>query len=133
MKKHVEVSAGLLFENGKLFAVKRGESPYPYLAYKYEFPGGKIEQGERGEETVKRELKEELDMDVVVGSLYACEWYEYPDFTIRLWVYECERRSSFTIKEHENYAWLAPKDLQEGDWAPADAEIVRAIKRVFGE
>ena len=54
MKKHIRVAAGLLFENGKLFAAKRGESPYPYLAHKYEFPGGKIEEGETGEEAVKR-------------------------------------------------------------------------------
>ena len=133
MKKHLEVAGGLLFEGGKLFAVKRGNSPYPYLAHKYEFPGGKIEEGERAEDTVKRELKEELDMDVAVGSLYACETFEYPDFTIRLWVYECERNSSFEIKEHEAFAWISPRDLQEEDWAPADAEIIRAIKRVFGE
>ena len=47
----------VLFENGKIFAAKRGESPYPYVAHKYEFPGGKIEKGERGEDAVKRELK----------------------------------------------------------------------------
>lgn len=69
MKKHIRVAAGLLFENGKLFAAKRGESPYPYLAHKYEFPGGKIEEGETGEEAVKRELKEELALDVKVGGL----------------------------------------------------------------
>ncbi len=133
MKKHLEVAAALLFESGKVFAVKRGDSPYPYVAHKYEFPGGKIEEGERGEDAVKRELKEELDLDVTVGNLYACETYDYPDFSITLWVYECDRVSSFTLKEHENYAWIAPKDLDEKDWAPADAEIIRALKRVFGE
>ncbi len=133
MKKHIEVAAALLFEGGKVFATKRGDSPYPYVAHKYEFPGGKIERGERGEETVKRELKEELDLDVRVGGLYACETFEYPDFTITLWVYECDRLSDFIVKEHEQCAWIAPKDLEEEDWAPADREIVRNLKRVFGE
>ena len=132
MKKHIEVAAALLFEKGKVFAAKRGASPYAYLAHKYEFPGGKIERGEQGEDTVKRELKEELDLDVTVGGLYACETYEYPDFSITLWVYECERNSDFILKEHENYAWLAPQDLDEREWAPADAEIIGGIKRIFG-
>ena len=56
MKKHIQVAAALLFCEGKIFAAKRGNSPYPYVAHKYEFPGGKIEKGERGEDAVKREM-----------------------------------------------------------------------------
>ena len=131
MKKHVQVAAALIFENGRLLATKRGESPYPYVAHKYEFAGGKIEEGERGEDAVKRELKEELDMDVLVGNLYACDTYEYPDFIITLWLYECEMLSSFHLKEHESFRWFAPAELNAEEWAPADAEIVNGIKRVF--
>ena len=132
MKKHVKVAAALLFDKGKVFATKRGTSPYPYVAHKYEFPGGKIEEGERGEDAVKRELKEELDLDVEVGGLYACHTFEYPDFIITLSVYECTMRSNFILKEHESYAWLAPADLKAEEWAPADADILGSIKRVFG-
>lgn len=133
MKKHVKVAAALLFDKGKVFATKRGDSPYPYVAHKYEFPGGKIEEGERGEDAVKRELKEELDLDVEVGGLYACHTFKYPDFIITLSVYECTMRSDFILKEHESYAWLAPADLKAEEWAPADADILGSIKRVFGE
>ncbi len=132
-KKHIQVAAALLFEGGKIFATKRGDSPYAYVAHKYEFPGGKIEQGERGEETVERELKEELDLEVEVGGLYAKHTFEYPDFIITLSLYECEMRSAFRLKEHESYAWLSPKDLKEEEWAPADADILGSLKRVFGE
>lgn len=132
MKKHIKVAAALLFENGKLFATKRGDSPYAYVAHKYEFPGGKIEEGERGEDAVKRELREELDMEIEVGGLYATETFEYPDFIITLFVYECERKSDFSLKEHESWAWIAPCDLDITTWAPADADIVASIKRVFG-
>ena len=133
MKKHVQVAAALIFQDGKLLATKRGDSPYPYVAHKFEFPGGKIELNERGEDAVKREMKEELDMDVCVGNLYASDTYEYPDFIITLWVYECEMLSAFTLKEHESFRWMSPAELNADEWAPADAEIVNAIKRVFGE
>ncbi len=132
-KKHMQVAAALLFKDGKIFAAKRGDSPYPYVAHKYEFPGGKIEQGESGENAVKRELSEELNMDVEVGGLYAKHTFEYPDFIITLSLYECEMCSEFVLKEHEAYAWIAPKDLNEEEWAPADADILGSLKRVFGE
>ncbi|MBQ7913189.1 MAG: (deoxy)nucleoside triphosphate pyrophosphohydrolase [Clostridia bacterium] len=132
-KKHIQVAAALLFDKGRIFAAKRGESPYPYVAHKYEFPGGKIEQGESGEAAVKRELKEELDMQVKVGGMYAKHTFEYPDFIITLSLYECEMLSAFTLNEHESYAWISPKDLDEREWAPADADILGSLKRVFGE
>ena len=132
MKKHVKVAAALIFDKGKIFATKRGDSPYAYVAHKYEFPGGKIEVGEREEDTVKRELKEELDMDVKVGGLYAKTTFEYPDFIITLSVYECEMVSAFLLKEHESYAWIAPVQLKDEEWAPADADILQSIRRVFG-
>ena len=133
MKKHIQVAAALLFENGKIFATRRGDSPYAYVAHKYEFPGGKIETGESGEEAVKRELREELDLEVSVGGLYACHTFEYPDFIITLSLFECEMLSTFALKEHESYAWISPKDLKKEEWAPADADILSGLKRIFGE
>jgi 8-oxo-dGTP diphosphatase len=103
------------------------------VAHKYEFPGGKIEAGESGESAVARELKEELDLEVKVGGLYAKHTFEYPDFIITLSLYECEMLSKFVLKEHESYAWIAPKDLKEEEWAPADADVLGSLKRVFGE
>ena len=132
MKKEVKVGAGMIFENGRVFATRRGASKYPYLAGKYEFPGGKIEAGESPEACVARELKEELLMDVKVGGVFAVERFEYPDFIVELHLYECERLGGFTLTEHENYAWLLPSELDPNEWAPADAEILATIKRVFG-
>ena len=132
MKKHIQVAVALILENGKIFATRRGESSFPYVAHKYEFPGGKIERGESGERAVQRELKEELDMQVKVGGLYASQTFEYPDFIVTLWVYECEMLSPFVLKEHESCQWISPNDLNENEWAPADAEIIGSIKRVFG-
>ncbi len=133
MKKHINVAGALLFEKGKILATKRGDSPYAYVAHKYEFPGGKIEEGETGEDAIKRELLEELSMQVEVNSLYATETFEYPDFSITLSIYDCTRKSNFTLNEHESFAWIAPKDLKAEEWAPVDREIIENIKRVFGE
>ena len=132
MKKHVQVAAALLFDKGRVFAAKRGDSPYSYVAHKYEFPGGKIEEGETPENALKRELKEELDLEVTVGGLYARHTFEYPDFIITLSLYECEMQSKFILKEHESYAWISPQELKEEEWAPADADILGSLKRVFG-
>ncbi len=132
-KKHIQVAAALLFCGGKIFAARRGDSPYPYVAHKYEFPGGKIEAGEEPQAAVKRELLEELNLEVRVGSMYAKHTFEYPDFIITLWLYECEMLSDFCLKEHESYAWISPKDLKEEEWAPADSDILGSLKRVFGE
>ena len=132
MKKHVQVAAALLFDKGRVFAAKRGDSPYSYVAHKYEFPGGKIEEGETPENALKRELKEELDLEVAVGGLYARHTFEYPDFIITLSLYECEMQSEFILKEHESYAWISPQELKEEEWAPADADILGSLKRIFG-
>ena len=72
-------------------------------------------------------------MDVRVGGVFAVERFEYPDFLVELHLYECERLSDFTLTEHENFAWLLPSELDPNEWAPADAEILATIKRVFGE
>ena len=133
MKPHYQVVGALIFDKGKLFATKRGESKYPYVAHKYEFPGGKIEEGESREEALERELKEEPSLSVSVGNLYASNTFEYPDFIVTLWIYDCEALSSYTVKEHESAEWIFPKDLVEEEWAPADRETIASIKRIFGE
>lgn len=133
MKKHLNVAAALIFEKGRMFATKRGDSPFPYVAHKYEFPGGKIEAGESGESAVKRELEEELALKVKVGGLFGRTTFEYPDFIITLSLYECVPVSGFILKKHESYAWFLPSEINEAEFAPADAELLATIKRVFGE
>ena len=132
MKREIEVSAALIFENGKMFATKRGDSPFAYVAHKYEFPGGKIEKGETPENALIREMKEELEMAVEVERLFAVSRYEYPDFIITLHLFECRRKSNFILKEHEDAVWLSPSQIDEDAFAPADGEVLRSIKRVFG-
>ena len=133
MKPHYQVAAALIFENGRVFAAKRGKTKYAYTSFRYEFPGGKIEDGENGKQALERELIEELSMKVQVGNLYASNTFEYPDFIVTLWLYECDRLSNYTLNEHVAVDWILPKDLKEEEWAPADKDVIGALKRIFGE
>jgi 8-oxo-dGTP pyrophosphatase MutT (NUDIX family) len=66
--KHVTVVAAVIERNGKILCVQRGKSALPYISEKWEFPGGKIEANETEQETIVREIREELHMDFVVGE-----------------------------------------------------------------
>lgn len=87
MKRHLEVVGAVVVQDGKVLAAKRGESKYPYVAHKYEFVGGKIEQGETRESALVREVKEELKADIRVLSPFLEMRHEYPDFFITLYTF----------------------------------------------
>ena len=66
MKKHYTVSAAIIVENKKILCVQRNKGKYDYISYKYEFPGGKLEEGENEEDALKREISEELNLEIDV-------------------------------------------------------------------
>lgn len=129
MKKHLNVVGGIFIENGRVLAAMRGESKYAYVAHKYEFVGGKIEEGESPEEALCRELREEMGADIEVLSHYMTVSHEYPDFTVTLRTYLCRFQSGFSVLEHERADYLSAAELDEKTWAPADAPIVRRLKK----
>lgn len=127
--KHYNVVAAVIRKDGKYFCVKKGRTKYSYTSYKYEFPGGKIEPDETPQEALKRELAEELDYDISVGSLIVAARHDYPDFSITLNAYLCEPLSGgFVLSEHVDYVWLGAKELRSVDWAEADLAVVRCIE-----
>ena len=127
--KHYNVVAAVIRKDGKYFCVKKGRTKYSYTSYKYEFPGGKIEPGETPQEALRRELAEELDYDISVGSLIVAAHHDYPDFSITLNAYLCEPQSDgFVLSEHVDYVWLGAKELRSVDWAEADLAVVRCIE-----
>ncbi len=131
MKRHLEVVGAVVVQDGKVLAAKRGESKYPYVAHKYEFVGGKIEQGETRESALVREVKEELKADIRVLSPFLEMRHEYPDFFITLYTFLCEFLSDFTCTEHESLRFLSARELDEEEWAPADVPAVRLLKQVL--
>ena len=128
--KHLEVVAAILEYDGKILCMKRGQGAYDYVSFKYEFPGGKIEPGEEKHEALERELREEMDINLVARKedLYMTVHHDYPDFSITLHVFMCHlNKPDFIRKEHVDAKWLPPEDLMMLEWAPADMPIVERL------
>jgi 8-oxo-dGTP diphosphatase len=129
--KQVEVVAAIIQYNDKILCVQRGENKLPYISKKYEFPGGKIELGESREETIKREIREELNMEISVIKEFITVNHEYPDFFLTMHSYICScENTSVTLTEHIDYKWLSISEMEELDWAAADIPIVNKLVKV---
>lgn len=129
MKKHIEVVAAILFKDNKVFAAKRNNKGE--LARKWEFPGGKIEKNETKEEALKRELKEELDIETNINDFFMSVDHEYKTFKLTLHAFKAEIiKGELTLKEHLDSKWLSKDELMSVEWAEADIPIV---KKLMGE
>ena len=128
--KTIEVVAGVITnDQGLILAVQRGEHVKPYISKKWEFPGGKIEVGELREEALKRELAEELSVEVHVASLITTVHHSYPDFHLIMHAYHCTVQSGVVqLTEHIDNKWLEVADLSALDWAAADVPVVEVVQ-----
>ena len=125
--KAVKVVAAIIAEKGRIFATQRG---YGEFKDGWEFPGGKIEEGETPQQALVREIKEELDTEVEVGDLLGTVEYDYPTFHLSMQCFLCRiKAGSLNLKEHEAARWLAEDELDSVDWLPADIEVLEWIRR----
>ena len=125
--KVVKVVAAIIAQEGKIFATQRG---YGEFKDGWEFPGGKIEEGETPQQALVREIREELDTEVEVGNLLGIVEYDYPAFHLSMQCFMCRIKSgSLNLKEHEAARWLAEDELDSVDWLPADIEVLEWIRR----
>lgn len=100
------------------------------LPLKWEFPGGKIENGETEEEALIREINEEMKCDLIVESKIIAAEYEYDFGIVNLTTYKCTLNNEMpTLTEHKEIKWLAPNELTKLDWAPADIPTVEVITK----
>lgn len=131
--KEVKVSAGIIVNQGKILCVQRGIGKYEYISCKYEFPGGKVEPGESGKEALKRELMEEMNLELRLEEMepFMEIAHEYPDFKVILDAYVCRPANpAFALLEHIDHQWLMGQELLSLDWAAADLPIVRALLEI---
>jgi 8-oxo-dGTP diphosphatase len=126
--KHIEVVAAVILNKNQYLCVQRNSSKYDYISYKYEFPGGKVEENETNEEALLREIKEELNLEIQIEKHIITIKHTYPDFKISMNTYLCNSKTrEITLNEHVNQKWLAKEDLPNLDWAEADLPIVNYL------
>lgn len=124
--KRIEVAAAIIIDEGRIFATQRG---YGEFKDGWEFPGGKIEQGETPKQALKREIREELDTEIEVGELFDTVEYDYPDFHLTLYCFLCTVKSGeLVLKEHEAARWLTGESLNSVEWLPADIGVIEKLK-----
>ena len=125
--KQIEVVAAIIHDSkGRIFATQRG---YGEFKDYWEFPGGKMEAGERPEEALHREIWEELETRIVIERLVTTVEYDYPKFHLTMHCYWCRIESGLlTLKEHEAARWLVKDELESVEWLPADWGILELIE-----
>ena len=123
--KKIEVVAAIIYFENEILCVQRPISKLSYISEKFEFPGGKIENGESKVDALKREILEELNITLNIKSFFMTVLHEYPDFELTMHSYLCEvDTKEIVLNEHISLEWLNIKDLKKLDWAAADIPIV---------
>ena len=126
--KNVIVSAAVIYRTNNILCVQRPENSKAYTSLKWEFPGGKVEEGEQLEEALVREIREELSVDIEISEFFMIVEHTYPDFHLVMHVYRCYlTEGEVNLNEHADLNWLKVEELDQLDWAEADIPIVNRL------
>ena len=126
MTNLVQVTAAIIVRDGNILIAQR--HPSDRLAGLWEFPGGKIEVGETPEQCLRRELREELQMDAVVGKYLGSSFYDYDHISIELMVYRTFWRGGpIRLVSHQTCRWVTLDQLADFSFTPADVPFVQRL------
>ncbi len=127
--KTIKVVAAVIKKGNLLFCTERG---YGEFIHKWEFPGGKLEEGEKDEDALKREIKEELDASIEIDAYVGKIEWDYPSFHLDMNVYLCHLLNPhLELLEAENAKWLSKENIDNEDWLPADRAILERLKALI--
>lgn len=127
--KTIEVCSAIIIRDKKIFVTQRG---YGEFKDKWEFPGGKLEEGESGEDCIVREIKEELDADIEVVDFLNTIKYTYPTFCLIMHNYICKlKKDHLSLLEHEAAKFISVDELDSVDFLPADKLILNDLRKVI--
>ena len=126
--KSVEVVAAIIQRDGAYFATQRGYGEFEGM---WEFPGGKIELGETHEMALKREIQEELGVDISIEELLCTTNYDYPSFHLTMHCYLCSiAAGKIELREHKSARWLTTETLDSVEWLPADKDVISRLNNL---
>ena len=126
--KKIEVVAAIIYKDGEYFATQRGYGEFEGM---WEFPGGKIEPGESSEDALKREIQEELGVDIAIENLLCTTEYDYLSFHLTMHCYLCSIASGeIELREHKSARWLRPEELGSVEWLPADKDVISRLNNL---
>ena len=126
--KKIEVVAGIIKRENKILCMQRDKGKHEYVSYKWEFPGGKIEENETREQALIRELKEEMSIDIFSLKHFTDTEHIYPDLDVKMYCFLCETNAETPrLNVHKNFLWCEVENLKNLDWADADKPIVDKI------
>ena len=125
--KNIDVVAAIIYKDSAYFATQRGYGEFEGM---WEFPGGKIEPGESRESALRREIQEELGIDITIDKFLCTTDYDYPSFHLTMHCYLCSVKSGMIeLREHKSARWLTVESLDSVEWLPADKEIVDKLNK----
>lgn len=125
--KQINVVAAVIVRDDRILATQRG---YGEFKDGWEFPGGKIESGESPEDALKREIMEELKVEIDVRELIGVVEYDYTDFHLNMMCFWCTLKGGeVQLMENEAGRWLKKEELGEVEWLPADLMVLDIIKK----
>lgn len=123
----VEVVAALVWDKNKFMICQR--PAHKERALLWEFVGGKVEPGETKEQALIRECQEELAITLSVGDVFMDVVHEYPDITVHLTLFNATIKKGVPQKlEHNDILWIAPNEIPDYEFCPADEEILKEIR-----
>ena len=124
--KRIVVVAAIIMRGKEVFATQRG---YGQWQGWWEFPGGKMEEGESPQEALRREIREELDAEIEVGDLLETVEWDYPEFHLTMHCFLCTLLSeSIHLNEHQEAVWLTKGTLNSVKWLPADEGLIKRLQ-----
>ena len=127
-KKLLNIVCAVVRKDDKYLCMQRLRKGPDYIAEKWEFPGGKMEEGEDREEALIREIKEELDAQINIEKYFTTVEYDYKSFYLIMHCFICNLiDENISLLEHSNAVWLDKNELGKLDWLPADIEVVESL------